>query len=245
MNISDQLIKDAFAKGWHTCFYQPLVEPSLDTVKGVEVLFRLKTPSHGIVSPASFIERAFELGFEQDIFQIVLSTALTEVTSLSYPCPVAINVSYNVLDNEKTYESVRALLWDHSYPAHMLTFELSESDDVTECSQALIDKYKALGIKISIDDFGAGYSNINKLLALNVDEVKFDKNLINTNHQNGYALLKSILLFCKEMGIATVAEGVENADTRIYVRNLGFDQYQGFHFSKPVCFQELKTLVAA
>ncbi|MCG9752649.1 EAL domain-containing protein, partial [Vibrio brasiliensis] len=87
-------------------------------------------------------------------------------------------------------------------------------------------------------------SNINKIINLNIDELKFDKSLINNSRQTVALLLKSILDFCQQVGIKTVAEGVEDAETRALVERLGFDTYQGFYYSRPVSIWELAAAIA-
>ncbi|CAK1857103.1 Response regulator VieA [Vibrio crassostreae] len=82
MNLSDHIIQEAFENDWHTCFYQPKVESSVEKVTGVEALFRLDIPEEGIFSPGVFIDRAFALGYEEEIFFSVLVQSLTEVKSL-------------------------------------------------------------------------------------------------------------------------------------------------------------------
>ena len=83
MTLSDHIIQEAFENDWHTCFYQPKVESSAEKVTGVEALFRLNFPEEGVFSPGVFIDRAFALGYEEEIFFSVLEQSLTEVKSLS------------------------------------------------------------------------------------------------------------------------------------------------------------------
>ena len=244
MTLSDQLIRDAFSNGWHTCVYQPKVEPSFEKIQGVEALFRLDIPGQGIYLPSRFIERAFELGYEEAIFFIVLEQSLKDVKGIGANIGLAINISHQVLVNPENIERVRELLWEFSFPASRLTFELSESEELDESVAPQIDAFQQMGIKISIDDFGSGYSNFNKVLSLNIDEIKFDRSIINNYEMRSAALIKNILQFCRDFGITSVAEGVEDSDTRIYIRNLGFDTYQGFHFSKPVRIHELRQIAA-
>ncbi len=88
------------------------------------------------------------------------------------------------------------------------TFELSENDQLDEQLCEQIKCFKSLGVRISIDDFGIGYSDINKVINLNVDEVKFDKSIVNSHEPASSDLVKRTLAYCKESGIETVAEGV-------------------------------------
>lgn len=109
MNLSDHIIQEAFENDWHTCFYQPKVEPSIEKVTGVEALFRLDIPEEGIFSPGVFIDRAFALGYEEEIFFSVLEQSLTEVKSLSSHLNLAVNISKKVLANPDNVEKVREL----------------------------------------------------------------------------------------------------------------------------------------
>ncbi|PMI58887.1 histidine kinase, partial [Vibrio splendidus] len=234
MTLSDNTIQEAFKNDWHTCFYQPKVQPSVEKVTGVEALFRLDIPEEGIFAPGVFIDRAFALGYEEEIFFTVLEQSLTEIKSLSVHLNLAVNVSNKVLANPDNVEKVRELLWNASFKAEQLTFELSENDQLDEQLCEQIKRFKSLGVRISIDDFGIGYSDINKVMGLNVDEVKFDKSIVNSIEPASSDLVKRTLAYCKESGIETVAEGVEDTDTRQLIHQLGFDSYQGFLYSKPL-----------
>ncbi|WP_133153064.1 EAL domain-containing protein, partial [Vibrio splendidus] len=91
MTLSDNTIQEAFKNDWHTCFYQPKVQPSVEKVTGVEALFRLDIPEEGIFAPGVFIDRAFALGYEEEIFFTVLEQSLTEIKSLSVHLNLAVN----------------------------------------------------------------------------------------------------------------------------------------------------------
>ncbi|UPR31736.1 EAL domain-containing protein [Vibrio crassostreae] len=243
MNLSDHIIQEAFENDWHTCFYQPKVEPSIEKVTGVEALFRLDIPEEGIFSPGVFIDRAFALGYEEEIFFSVLEQSLTEVKSLSSHLNLAVNISKKVLANPDNVEKVRELLWNTSFKAKQLTFKLSENDQLDDQLCEQIKRFQSLGIKISIDDFGIGYSDMNKVMSLNVDEVKFDKSIVNSAEPARSDLVKRTLAYCKESGIETVAEGVEDTDTHQLVHQLGFDSYQGFLYSKPLPLTDLRLVM--
>ncbi|MEZ9952715.1 EAL domain-containing protein [Vibrio splendidus] len=243
MTLSDNTIQEAFKNDWHTCFYQPKVQPSVEKVTGVEALFRLDIPEEGIFSPGVFIDRAFALGYEEEIFFSVLEQSLTEIKSLSVHLNLAVNVSNKVLANPDNVEKVRELLWNASFKAEQLTFELSENDQLDEQLCEQIKRFKSLGVRISIDDFGIGYSDINKVMGLNVDEVKFDKSIVNSIEPASSDLVKRTLAYCKESGIETVAEGVEDTDTRQLIHQLGFDSYQGFLYSKPLPLTDLRFVM--
>ncbi len=243
MALSDHIIQEAFENDWHTCFYQPKVEASAEKVTGVEALFRLNIPEEGVFSPGVFIDRAFALGYEEEIFFSVLEQSLTEVKSLSAHLNLAVNISKKVLANPDNVEKVRELLWNTSFKAKQLTFELSEAEQWDEelCEQ--IKRYKALGIKISIDDFGVGYSDKNKVMNLDVDEVKFDKSIVNSEDSSRSELIQQTLAYCKASGIKTVAEGVEDVDRHQRVHQLGFDRCQGFLYSKPLPLTDLRLVM--
>ncbi|NOJ12535.1 EAL domain-containing protein [Vibrio splendidus] len=243
MTLSDHTIQQAFENDWYTCFYQPKVESSVEKVIGVEALIRLDIPEEGIFSPGVFIDRAFALGYEEEIFFSVLEQSLTEIKSLSPRLGLAVNISKKVLANPDNVEKVRELLWNASFKANQLTFELSENDQLDEqlCDQ--IKRFKSLGVKISIDDFGVGHSDLNKVMSLNIDEVKFDKSIVNSVEPSRSDLVKRTLAYCKKSGIETVAEGVEDNETRQLIHQLGFDRYQGFLYSKPLSLTDLRLVM--
>ncbi|MCG9753605.1 EAL domain-containing protein, partial [Vibrio brasiliensis] len=161
---SDKMIEASLDNGWYICHYQPKVEPSLNHVSGVEVLFRLDIPNIGLIPPNNFIERAFELGYEERIFFIVLEQALCDLKTFPDHLSLAINITDAVISKPDNASRIFELLEHYHFAPSRLILELSEHDEISQDLSLQLAIYQSSGVKIAIDDFGIGHSNINKII---------------------------------------------------------------------------------
>lgn len=234
--ITHQQIATALTQHQYTCHYQPQVRSCDESICGVEALLRLSIPGLGLVMPANFLPQAFEMGYDDRIFFTVLEQSLRAIKLIGKDLTLSVNVSHSVLKDPQNVDLVANLLLKHTFPAGRLMLELSENDPFTLDLHSHLNAYRKLGIKISVDDFGVQHSCLNKVINVRPDEVKFDKSLVNSDNLQS---LNSIVTYFKSIGIETVAEGVENKEKAEYLKQIGFDQLQGFYYSKPVNEQNL------
>ncbi|HEX8342081.1 MAG TPA: EAL domain-containing protein [Tepidisphaeraceae bacterium] len=237
--------------------YQPIVNKE-GRVNGVEALLRWQHPERGSISPVKFIPIAEQTGLILPIGTWVLRNACQQAAQWrleNRPVPVNVNVSALQFAADDFEQVVEAALADTGLPAHLLELELTESA-MGEGSAELAAKLKRLrgeGIRIAIDDFGAGYSNLSRLHSFPIDTIKIDRAFINeigekesaTPLHHRTAVLRAIGTLGHSLGLKLVAEGVETEGQAAYLRRIGYDALQGFLFARPMPAGEAAAFIDA
>ena len=151
---------------------------------------------------------------------------------------VSVNLSALHFNSMKIVQRVEEVLWSSTLPAHLLTLEITETAEMRDWSQAqnVIQELKELGCKISIDDFGTGFSSLAYLLTIKAHELKVDRSLVDEVETSTQAqlLLSSVLDIARNLELAVVIEGVETKEQRDIVFGLGARQAQGYLYGKPM-----------
>lgn len=226
-----------------TVWYQPQLEAATMQLSGAEALVRWNHPDKGVLASGHFLKVAEELNVMARIDQLVLEKALRDQmrwTALGMKVPrISVNVSSKRLHDATLVEQLRGLAIDPGSICFELveSIFLDESDDVVTEN---IEKIKALGIDIEIDDFGTGHTSIVSLLRLKPKRLKIDRQLVMpiVNAPQERALVRSIIEIARSLGVETVAEGVESLDHAGLLRQLGCDYLQGYAFARPLPFDE-------
>ncbi len=240
-----------------TLYYQPKVaidgtyspkkldsgtnDPSRIAVVGVEALLRWHHPEKGVIPPDSFIPLAEHTGLIGPLTRYVLNQAIAcagQWHQGGQDIPVAVNLSArNLLDSDLP-EVVSALLTRHRLPAALLHLEVTESAIMTEQTRAarLLRELSELGIQISIDDFGAGYTSLSQLKTLPLHELKIDRSFVTTMTEDpaNATIVRSVVELGHNLGLTIVAEGVETADALNALGGYGCDVAQGYLFTPPL-----------
>jgi diguanylate cyclase (GGDEF)-like protein len=221
--------------------YQPKVSVSTGQVVGAEALVRWQHPTRGMVFPDAFIPVAEHTGLIGPLTHYVLDTALAQARSWldeGRPLPVSVNLSARNLLDEQLPEHIADLLHTHGVPAGLLELEVTESAIMTEPhrSRRLLQRLSALGIHISIDDFGAGYTSLAQLKTLPVRELKIDRSFVMTmtSDASDALIVRSVVDLGHNLGLTIVAEGVEDPEALDSLASYGCDVAQGYHISRPV-----------
>lgn len=226
--------------------YQPVVSASDGSTKGFEALVRWSHPELGPLSPSEFIPIA-EMG--QGIHRItdfVLRSGLTELATWRRDFPdlyLAVNLSSRVLLDQNLPLNVSRMLYEHGLPGTALVLELTESTLLSDPLRAvdIINELASLGIQVEVDDFGTGYSSLAYLKSLPIQALKVDKSfvadLLVDPHDR--IIVESTIKMAHNLGLATIAEGVEDEATLIELVKMGCDAIQGYYFSRPVSAQEI------
>lgn len=226
-----------------TVWYQPQFETSSMELSGAEALVRWNHPDKGIIPSNSFLRIAEELNVMARIDQLVLETSLKDQmrwVALGLKLPrVSVNVSSKRLHDAQLVEQLESL----NITPGTICFELVESiflDESDDVATTNIDRIKALGIDIEIDDFGTGHTSIVSLLRLKPKRLKIDRQLVMpiVTQPQERALVRSIIEIARSLGVETVAEGVESHEHAGLLRQLGCDYLQGYAFAKPLPFEE-------
>ena len=221
--------------------YQPKVELASGEVRGVEALVRWNHPGLGLIPPAEFIPLAESTALIHPLTTFVLETALRQQRDWherGYDLSIAVNLSARSLLDVAFPQQVSALLSKHGVAPARLMLEITESILMTDPARALrvLHGLDALGVRISIDDFGTGYSSLARLKDLPVHELKIDRAFVTsmqTVHSDAI-IVRSTIDLARNLGLAVVAEGVEDRGVLDELGDLGCDAAQGYYLSRPV-----------
>ena len=230
-------IKDGGIEAW----VQPKASLADGSIVGVEALARWRHPIDGVRGPGEFLPVAEANGMIGPLTEAMLDSALSACAAWlrrGIQAGIAVNVSPRSLRDSAFAETIAAVLARHAVPAHMLTLEITETSLMADSPQAidLLVRLNALGVRLSIDDFGTGYSSLAYLRRLPVNEVKIDREFTSRINSDPRVLMivRSVADLARNMGMDTVAEGVEDAEIFSTLQELGIGQAQGFHLSRPM-----------
>lgn len=232
-------------------YYQPQVFMPDRRIIGAEALLRWRHPELGMVSPAEFIPIAEYSGLILEIGEWVLRHAVRQtriwMESGITPLIMAVNMSAAQFRHPDLPDLVSRILDEEGLPAECLELELTESVAMHSPADAIavIHKLHERGIRMSIDDFGTGFSSLSYLKKFKVNKLKIDQSFvrdINTD-QEDKAIVTAIISLAKSLGLKTLAEGVESDDQQAFLREQGCNEMQGFIFSKPLPADQFEMLL--
>jgi len=248
--ISSEIVY-AISNNEFELYYQPQMDYS-NRIVGAEALIRWNHPENGLISPADFIPLAEEnnsiidLGnwvIQQGCFQLIewkKNPLLADLT-------LSVNVSAKQFHREDFVESVMEILKTCSEPLHNLKMELTESIDLLDI-ESNIAKMKALhlvGISLSLDDFGTGFSSLSCLSKLPLDQLKIDQSFVKhiSHDESSDIITKTIIGMAHNLNMDVIAEGVETQAQRDFLLDNGCKQFQGYLFSKPLPITQFEKLI--
>lgn len=233
-------------------YYQPKVGGISRRVCGYEALVRWNHPSLGMLSPVEFIPIAEDNGAILPLGDWIFENACLYAKNLNdiglIDLPVAINISAIQLSDPGWLDRLLLILDKTQLPTHLIELELTESQLLTdiENSTDTINYIRSLGIKVALDDFGTGYSSLSYLRNLPLDTLKIDRSFVShlqEGHENyDLAIIKAVTTLAKQLGMALVAEGVEQSTQEKILTDIGCDQLQGYLYSKPIPAEEFLEL---
>lgn len=239
-----------------TLYYQPLVDIRSGTIKGFEALVRWQHPTRGMVSPASFVPLAEEVGVILPITEWVLDTALRQLADWNRsrvgltPLTMSVNLSGRHLEVDGAGEMVAQTLRRHGVSPDLLTVEITEGLALDPDSADLLRRLTAItdqGVRLAADDFGSGYASYANLQRLPYAAVKIDRSLIDglehAHGQRARVQIRSIIDMAHGAGMTVVAEGIEGAEQLAVLRELCCDVGQGYYFSRPVPAEQIAAIL--
>ncbi|MFW5728884.1 MAG: EAL domain-containing protein [Spirochaetota bacterium] len=228
-------IRNALARDSFVPYFQPIINNETREVEKYEALLRLVDEDGTLVSPGSFLVVAKNSKYYARITQLVVRKAMETFRRRSEG--VAVNLSVLDIENDETREFIFAALEENPEVAKRLTIEIVEEEGLVHYDRvkAFIRNVKQFGVSIAIDDFGSGYSNFARIVALDIDYIKIDGTLIRRVAEDPVIrnLVGGIKSFAAFSNIAVVAEFVENEEIMRCVRNMGIEYSQGFCIGTP------------
>jgi diguanylate cyclase (GGDEF)-like protein len=232
-------------------YYQPKVNTSSGAVRSAEALIRWRHPSRGLVHPDGFIPLAEECGLIGAIGEWVVREACRQARAWQDaglpPMRISVNLSPSQFRGGGLTETIRRALDDMGLEPQYLEIELTESAVMSdpEESIAILEELSEMGVLVSVDDFGTGYSSMSYLRRLPIDKLKIDRVFINeiVSRPEDASIVRAIVSLAHSLRLKVVAEGVETPAQLDFLKAVGCDEYQGYHFSRPVPATEFERMV--
>lgn len=234
-------LRKALDRGQFYLVYQPQVNLQSGLIVGMEALVRWQHPQRGSVSPAEFIPLAEESGLIVPLGEWVLREACAQNKQWQEAgyrklC-VSVNLSMRQFRHSHLLDNINGILKETGLEPVWLELEITESMTFDkDRSFEQLRKIKEIGVHISIDDFGTGYSSLHYLKDLPIDRLKIDRSFVNEvmEDSNNAAIVSTITSMAHHLQLKVTAEGVENEDQMVFLRNQHCHEAQGYFFSKPI-----------
>lgn len=232
-------------------FYQPKLNLKTGAVIGVEALIRWFHPELGVVSPASFIPLAEETGLITPIGKWALQAACIQNKKWQdqglNPMVVSVNLSVRQFSQVNFVQTVAQILEETGLESQYLELEVTESMTANiEYTLKTLQQLKDMGVRISIDDFGTGFSSLNYLKEFPVDTLKIDQSFVRElhNNSNDQTIVKTIISMARNLNLNVVAEGVETREQLVFLQQYLCHEGQGYFFSKPLPAEEISKMMS-
>jgi EAL domain-containing protein (putative c-di-GMP-specific phosphodiesterase class I) len=242
--ISADEVAQAVSAGRMELHLQPIVAAASHAVQRAEALIRWRDPSRGLVGPDQFIPVA-----EQDMALIDRLTMWVAETGLSHyrrladmgsGVQICINISGRNLRSQDFPDRMASLLERNAVPQGALGLEITESVAMhdLDATASVLTRLRLKGFPVAIDDFGTGHSSLTALRRMPFSAIKIDKSFVSElqTSKDSLTIVRSVIQLAHDMGLASIAEGVGNADSARLLTELGIDGLQGYYFSEPLPF---------
>ena len=244
-------LRRALERNEFELYFQPQIEVRTGKFVGMEALIRWDNKALGRVSPAEFIPIAEDTGLIVPIGEWILRAACEQCKKWESeglaPFTVSVNISAPQFRRSNLLQLVSTVLTQSRLDPCWLGLEITESSIMKHAEQTiqtLLD-LREIGVAIAIDDFGTGYSSLSYLKRFPVNKIKVDQSFVRdiTSDPNDAAIISAVIAMSKQLGITTIAEGVETAAQLEFLSRLDCDEYQGYLFSKPIPAGEVAPLI--
>lgn len=233
--------------------YQPVLDLRSGRIDGVEALVRWEHPERGLLLPSEFLHEAEDGGQILSIDRWVLNEACHRVRAWQKDIPgaedlsVHVNVSARKLQHPGSGDEIAEVLRSSGLAPANLVLEITETRLVRdpEAAAAELTQLKSLGVRVALDDFGTGFSSLSHLLRFPIDTIKIDRSFVSSvgKDERRSQLMLAMIELGRTLGLHVVAEGIETPDQLDFLRSIGCQQGQGYHFAKPLGAPELEQLL--
>lgn len=245
--------KEALRKGDVHLHYQPIIDLHSGDIKGFETLMRWEHPEKGFISPGIFIPIIEDSGFIVEASKWALEESLMALKRIEgqtgYDNDLFMSVNFSSRDfaSDDFVDTVYNTISKSDVDPHLVHLEITERLLMGQPEQAkdTLEMCRKAGMGISVDDFGTGYSSLSYLHFFPVDTLKIDQSFVQgmLEDEGMMALVKSIISLSKSMNLKTIAEGVEEKEHAITLKELGCDQAQGYYFARPASEHDIIEIV--
>lgn len=226
--------------------YQPQIDLATNKICGAEALIRWQHPKKGLIMPQHFVPLAEQSGMIDTITKWVISQVVADAKHLldmGKSLKLSLNFSPHNF-NDEVVQHLSKKIEKHQLPASYLNIEITENSMMKEGDKTVkkaMQTLEKLGVALSVDDYGTGFSSLSYLQKMSIDELKIDRSFIDKldYHSDNYAIVFSTLQMSRNLGLCSVAEGVEDEQTLNILKEIGCDVVQGFALAKPMRLKEL------
>jgi EAL domain-containing protein (putative c-di-GMP-specific phosphodiesterase class I) len=244
-------LRQALYRGEFFIEYQPVLDGATSQIVGNEALIRWDHPERGLVMPDDFISVAEDTGLIADIGTWVLKSACRQTRQWQLdglpPMRIAVNVSAAQFCHPDFVACVRTVLEETRLDPSLLELEFTESVAMREIDQAIsvMKELRTLGVRMTIDNFGSGFSSLTHLKNLPLDNLKIDRTFINDLllGRPDAMIARSIILLAHNLNLRVIAVGVETPEQAAFLQSRDCDEMQGFFWSKPLAAERFEELV--
>jgi len=244
----EQSLRLAILEKRFCCAFQSKVDIRTREIKGIEALVRLRDDQGVIQAPGTFINLAADLGLIDELTHLVLAEIIRSIDAINDTfgsnATISINVAAKQACNVEFMRSFAQALEASGFPQRFM-IEVTEDAFVakTRFQTEILPMFRKLGVGISIDDFGIGYSSLSALADITADEIKIDRSFITDIHlrPRSQGILRAIESLSEALGMTVIAEGIETFEELAYLQAATRIRYaQGFYFSRPIFLEELR-----
>jgi EAL domain-containing protein (putative c-di-GMP-specific phosphodiesterase class I) len=222
-------------------YLQPQVTKN-GTLVGAEALVRWHHPARGIIPPGEFIEIIEKINIISDVDRYIWECACAKLAEWKRAGKTNLTISVNISARDfftmNLLETLVGLIKKYEISPKSLNLEITETAVIYDVENQLnvLDKLRALGFVVEMDDFGSGYSSLNMLKDISVDVLKIDMAFLQKSKDDvkSHKILEKIIILAKELGMKVLTEGVESGNQIDFLSSAGCDLFQGYYFSKPV-----------
>ena len=244
-------LRRALERGEFVLHYQPKVDLVTGKFSGMEALIRWQHPTRGLIRPEAFINIAEESGLLTPISKWTIITVCRQIQQWQQqgigPISAAVNLSASFFQHRDFEDTIEQSLLETGIAPECLELELTEATIMSDPQKVLgsMAAMKALGLQLSIDDFGIGYSSLSYLKKLPVDKLKIDQSFIHNiaGDPDNAAVVRAVLSIGRSMQLKVIAEGVENFSQLAWLQAEGSEEAQGYYFSRPLPTKDITTLL--
>lgn len=251
----EEMLRTAIDAEEFEVHYQPIVHLLENRLVGFEALVRWNSPQHGMISPGQFLPIAEETGMIHAIDRWVMRTACQQLqtwhtTNMVAPdVSMSVNLSGSRLQQTGVIEMIADILAETRLNPALLKIEITESVFISTTDEmvSLLNQIRALGVQLQIDDFGTGYSSLSYLQRFPINAIKIDRSFISRidGENSGTEIVQAIILLARELGMGTVAEGIETPAQFEWLRNANCQFGQGFLMYRPLDKETAGKLLAS
>ncbi len=248
LSLVDQTLRHINPREELSLAFQPIIDVEGGRTVGCEALARWQNPQLGCVQPSSFIRAAERSGMIGPLTDLLLEKAL--VSSIDWPSDMRLSFNLSTYDVTTTdsAERIANIIYASRVNPSRIDFEVTETALMQDFdrARASLEFFKAMGIRISLDDFGSGYSSLSYIHQLPIDKIKIDRSFVTDIERGGAGseIITTIIALCRSLNLECIVEGIETLGQVEILRGLGCRYMQGYYFARPMNVEKLRHYIA-